>query len=62
MAGVFGTDPADMLESELILAGTTTQIEETLQQRREELGFSYIIVGEEGIDALAPVVARLAGT
>ena len=30
--------------------------------RREELGFSYIVVHEAEMDALAPVIAELAGT
>ena len=31
-------------------------------RRREELGFSYVIVGGDDIEPFAPVVARLAGT
>jgi hypothetical protein len=38
------------------------EIVETLQRRREELGFSYIVIQEAAIDAFAPVVARLTGT
>jgi hypothetical protein len=32
-----------------------------LQRRREKLGISYIVVGDELMDGLAPVVERLAG-
>jgi len=34
---------------------------ETLQRRRESLGISYIAVGDEMMEGLAPVVERLAG-
>jgi hypothetical protein len=34
---------------------------ETLPRRRAEHGISYIAVGAESMDALAPVVARLSG-
>ena len=43
------------------LTGTTDQMVETLQRRRESLGISYIAVGDELMDGLAPVVERLAG-
>ncbi|HCP48794.1 MAG TPA: LLM class F420-dependent oxidoreductase, partial [Gammaproteobacteria bacterium] len=32
-----------------------------LQRRRETFGISYVTVGEENIDAFAPIVADLAG-
>jgi alkanesulfonate monooxygenase SsuD/methylene tetrahydromethanopterin reductase-like flavin-dependent oxidoreductase (luciferase family) len=35
---------------------------EEIQRRRDEIGFSYFVVGAPFVDALAPVVARLAGT
>ena len=53
--------PAEMLESPYALIGSVEQIVETLQERRERYGFSYITVFGD-IDAFAPVVARLAGT
>jgi hypothetical protein len=34
---------------------------EEIQRRREEIGFSYVVVGAAFADALAPVVAELAG-
>jgi len=43
------------------LIGTPSQICEDLQERREKYGISYISVFEDSIDALAPVVASLAG-
>jgi probable F420-dependent oxidoreductase len=44
-----------------VLAGTVDEMCERLQRRRETLGISYILVADELMDALAPVVARLAG-
>jgi probable F420-dependent oxidoreductase len=43
------------------LTGTDDEMVETLERRRERLGISYIVVGDELMDALAPVVERLAG-
>ena len=43
------------------VTGTTDEMVDTLQRRRERLGVSYIAVGDELMDGLAPVVERLAG-
>jgi probable F420-dependent oxidoreductase len=43
------------------LTGTTEEMVETLQRRREKLGISYIAVGDELMEGLAPLVERLAG-
>jgi alkanesulfonate monooxygenase SsuD/methylene tetrahydromethanopterin reductase-like flavin-dependent oxidoreductase (luciferase family) len=34
---------------------------EEIQRRREEIGFSYFVVGADFADTFAPVVAKLAG-
>ena len=44
------------------MIGTTEQIAETLRERRERFGFSYIVVHEAEMEAFAPVVAALSGT
>lgn len=44
-----------------VLPGTVDEMVATLQRRREELGISYIAVGEAHAEALAPVVERLTG-
>jgi hypothetical protein len=44
-----------------VLAGSVDEMCERLERRRETLGISYILVADELMDALAPVVARLAG-
>jgi probable F420-dependent oxidoreductase len=56
----FGLPPEQVLESPYILLGTVAQLCEVLQARREQYGLSYIVVFEPGMDAFAPVVARLA--
>jgi probable F420-dependent oxidoreductase len=43
------------------VVGTTEQMCEQLLQRRERLGFSYILVSDEWMEAFAPVVERLNG-
>ncbi|TMF98860.1 MAG: hypothetical protein E6I10_04040 [Chloroflexi bacterium] len=43
------------------LSGTVDEMVDALQRRRESLGISYIAVGDELMDGLAPVVERLAG-
>jgi probable F420-dependent oxidoreductase len=62
MAPIFSTTPEAMAEIPIALVGTVDEIVETLQRRREELGFSYMVIQEAELDAFAPVVARLTGT
>jgi probable F420-dependent oxidoreductase len=55
--------PADVaLETPAVLVGTTAQMIEDLQARRERWAMSYVVVPEESLDAMAPVVAKLHGT
>lgn len=56
-----GETADEILANPYLLIGTTEQMVETLQRRREQLGISYLQVFFEDIDAFAPVVARLAG-
>jgi probable F420-dependent oxidoreductase len=49
-------------QSPFALVGPPTKIIDDLRERRERWGFSYVIVGENDIEAFAPVVAALAGT
>jgi probable F420-dependent oxidoreductase len=62
LAPVFDLTPDQLRAAPLALIGTASEIAETLYKRREELGFSYIVVHEAEMDALAPVIAELAGT
>lgn len=50
-----------LLASPYLLIGTVDQIVEQVQQRRERYGISYLVVGEEDMEAMALVVACLAG-
>jgi probable F420-dependent oxidoreductase len=43
------------------LTGTVDEMVEALKRRREKFGISYIAVGDEMMEGLAPVVDRLAG-
>jgi probable F420-dependent oxidoreductase len=45
-----------------VLKGTTDDMCGQLVARRERFGITYVVVGEQLMDALAPVVARLTGT
>jgi probable F420-dependent oxidoreductase len=62
MAPLFDLTPDQLRAAPLALIGTAPEIADTLRRRREELGFSYIVVHEAEFEALAPVVAELAGT
>ena len=62
IASVFGLTPDQFRAAPVASIGTVEEIVETLRKRREELGFSYIVVHEAEVDALAPVIAELAGT
>src|SRR5438105_611424 len=57
------TDPAALraADSLLVLPTDPKAATEEILRRREEGGFSYIVVGANAADALAPVVAELAG-
>lgn len=58
------TDPAALraADSLAILPVDPAAAIEEIQRRREEIGASYVVIGSNSADALAPVVARLAGT
>lgn len=61
LAEGYGVSPEEILESPLILIGSVDEMVARLQERRERFGISYIVVTEPNMEALAPVVARLAG-
>jgi probable F420-dependent oxidoreductase len=58
----FGLDAEQVLGMPNFAIGTVGQIADQLERRRDELGLSYVVVGGECHEAMAPVVARLAGT
>lgn len=57
----FGLDADQVLAMPNFAIGTVVEIADELERRRDALGFSYVIVGGECFDAMAPVVERLAG-
>jgi probable F420-dependent oxidoreductase len=61
LASRFSVPPELLLESPYVLAGTVDEICETVRQRRERYGISYLSVFDRDLEAFAPVVARLAG-
>src|SRR5215211_1886608 len=61
MAASLPVTAEDVLDSPVVLIGSVDEIVETLQERRERYGFSYIVVLEPEVEAFAPVVERLTG-
>jgi probable F420-dependent oxidoreductase len=52
----------EILDAPFVLIGTVDEMVEALRRRRERWGISHFITFEPFMDALAPVVAKLAGT
>lgn len=57
----FGADKDTVLQMPYALIGTVDEICDLLERRREQHGFSYYTIGEDAMQAFAPVVARMAG-
>jgi probable F420-dependent oxidoreductase len=51
-----------VLSSPFVLIGSEDQICATLNERRERWDISYYVFNDDSIDAVAPIVGRLAGT
>ncbi|MBF6606401.1 MAG: TIGR03621 family F420-dependent LLM class oxidoreductase [Chloroflexi bacterium] len=60
-AELLGADPELLAGSPAVLAGSVAACVAALQERRERYGFNYWNLGAD-IEAVAPIVARLAGT
>jgi probable F420-dependent oxidoreductase len=52
----------NVLASPYVLAGSIDEICDTLRERRERWDVSYLVFNDDSIDAVAPIVERLAGT
>jgi probable F420-dependent oxidoreductase len=61
MAGGFGLTPDQARATPYALVGPTSAMVELLEDRRERWGFSYVGVPRDVAEAMAPVVAKLAG-
>jgi probable F420-dependent oxidoreductase len=62
MAQQLGLTAAQIDASTSFLIGSVDAIVDQLQERRERLGISYVMVFDRVMEAFGPVVARLAGT
>ncbi len=62
VAPLLSMTPDQLRAAPATLIGSVPEIIDTLRARREEFGFSYIVVHEAEMNALAPVLAELAGT
>jgi probable F420-dependent oxidoreductase len=62
MGQLFGVDAEETLEVPHALIGTVGEITTQLRQRRERWGLSYWVVQGDAMEAMAPVIAELAGT
>jgi hypothetical protein len=62
IAPMFGLTPEEVLDVPIALLGSVDEMCDTLEARRERWGLSYFVCQADAVDALAPVVARLAGT
>jgi probable F420-dependent oxidoreductase len=62
LADRIDADALAALGSVAVVSGTPADMADQLRRRREELGISYVLVGDELVDAFAPVVGLLSGT
>ena len=58
----FGAPVDEVLRSPLVLVGSLGELTERLQERRERWGYSYVVVQQQHLDELAPLVGSLTGT
>jgi len=59
LAKEYAMELDQVFETPLVLIGSVNQIAETLEQRRERFGLSYITVFEKDLENLAKVIDRL---
>ena len=62
---LFGAPVEDVAETPALLAGSVSEIVETLEARRERWGFNYVVVQhapDQGMERFAEVISALAGT
>ena len=62
MAAMFGLSEEAMQSHPHALFGGVDAIVDELERRREAFGISYVTVGDQAMEAFAPVVKRLAGS
>jgi len=57
-----GVEAAAVLAMPSVLIGTVEEIAAEARARRTRFGFSYLVVGDDCLDEVAPIISRLAGT
>jgi probable F420-dependent oxidoreductase len=62
MAGAFGITTEEMRAHPHALFGSVDEVVAELLRRRDAFGISYVTVGDEAMEAFAPVVSKLAGS
>ena len=62
MAERFGVDESAFDDHPHAFLGSVDSVCDTLRERRERYGISYVTIAQRNVDAFAPVVARMAGT
>jgi len=62
MAPMFGLSPEQARTIPMVLAGTINDVCEQLEHHRDLYGTSYWVIHEGEVDAMAPVVAKMADT
>jgi probable F420-dependent oxidoreductase len=62
VAPAFDMTAEEALDAGIVLTGTVDEVCDLLLARRERWGVTNIVLGDDQIEAFAPVVARLAGT
>ena len=62
LSPAFGVPPDVLLNAPFFQIGSVEQITENIIQMRERWGVSYVLFQSDGIQPLAPVVAKLTGT
>lgn len=61
-APLFGLSVPELLEFPHAFVGSTGEIADQILARRERWDASYIVIQADALDAMAPIVAQLAGT
>lgn len=62
MGSMFGLSSQAMAEHPNVLIGSIEEICDRIVERRDRFGISYVSFGSSNMEAVAPVVAKLAGT
>lgn len=62
LASEWSSTPELVVGSPHVFVGSTRRITETLQERRERYGISYVVFGSADLEAVEPIVGELAGT